>query len=920
MSINVGSAIAYLDLDTQKFNAGLGSATAKQNAFQKETASAGARLDGFGKKTVSAGTALTVGLTAPILAAGVAMIKTVAEFDSKISNVKALLGSTASDTKMLRDEAIKLGADSVYSASQAAEGMANLASAGFSVQEVMAAMPGLLDMAASSGTDLATASDIAASSVRGFGLEAKDTSHVADVFAQAAASTNAGVVDMGEAMKYIAPVANSFNLKIEEVAAAVGEMSNAGIKGSQAGTTLRGALARLAKPSDAAAMAMGRIGFNAFDSSGKMKPLATSIGELKSGMKNLTQEEQANALVTIFGQESLSGMMVLIKQGPDALSKLTKELVGSDGAAKKMAGTMQDNLKGSVNQFMGAIESASIKMVDNFTPALKGIVDQVTKVIQAFTKLTPQQMEMVAKLAGFAAAAGPALIVIGKMAEGMGALSTFMGIAKGSVLSFATKGSAAIAGAGKGFAGAMAQFSNLGGIKAMGSGLDIVKTKVAGFTKGSIFDFGKMSSGIKSKIGEANASLTSKMPEGLRLGLARMSQAVTTETPKLKNLFGTIGGGITNGLKTLVGASLKVLAPAVIIGTLIVGLGLAYQQFGPQIDAVIQTIITKGPAMIASFTAGIVSKIPELMAAGTSLLIKLVEAIIANLPALIKAAADIIASLVNGLAKNIPKLIPVMISLISTLATAIIKNLPTIIKAGLNLIVALAQSFANNIDKVVAEIVKIIIMIAKIIIQNLPMLIEAGIKILVALIKGIAKAIPQLVAAIPKIVKAIWNEITKVNWGDLGHQIISGIGKGIEYAARGLFDTVKNVAKGALNAAKSFFGIHSPSTVFRDSVGKQIPAGISEGIESAKGLINSSLFSMAASVTAQPVIGAIINNTAASNGNNKATPQLTSTSTTTVGSLMHVDKLVLANDMDIQATSAKLEFYADRLKKAKGER
>ena len=245
-------------------------------------------------------------------------------FESQMSGVRALTGATGEDFLLLKETAKELGAETSFSASQAAEGMQNLASAGFTTSEIVAAMPGMLDLAASSGEDLAVASDIAATTLRGFCLEASEAAHVADVLAEVSARTNATVADTGEAMKYIAPIANAMGLSFEETAAAIGLLSDAGIKGSQAGTTLRGALSRLAKPTEDMLEVMDSLGLSFYDSNGQMKSISSIVGMLKNNMASLTEEQKQNALVTLFGQEALSGMMVLMEAGPEKLDELTR--------------------------------------------------------------------------------------------------------------------------------------------------------------------------------------------------------------------------------------------------------------------------------------------------------------------------------------------------------------------------------------------------------------------------------------------------------------------------------------------------------------------------------------------------------------------------------------------------------------------
>lgn len=303
-------------------------------------------------------------------------------FDTQMSRVKAISGATGDAFKQMREQAIELGAKTAFSATESAAGMENLASAGFNAQEIMAAMPGLLDLAAVSGGDVALASENAATALRGFNMDASQAGHVANVFARAAADTNAEVADMGEAMKYVAPVANSMGLSIEEVAASIGIMSDAGVKGSQAGTTLRGALSRLAKPTDPMISKMDELGLSFYDANGQMKPLTEQVGMLQNAFKGLTPEQQQNALVTLYGQESLSGMMALVAKGPDALGKLTKSLKNSSGAAAEMAETMQDNLQSKVEQLGGAFESGLINIGDRVFPIVKPAIEKVTSFLE----------------------------------------------------------------------------------------------------------------------------------------------------------------------------------------------------------------------------------------------------------------------------------------------------------------------------------------------------------------------------------------------------------------------------------------------------------------------------------------------------------------------------------------------------------
>ncbi|MBK5076775.1 phage tail tape measure protein [Lactococcus lactis] len=405
------SVQAYLKATDNNFVSTFKDAAKQVQNFQNNTNST---MSAVGKVATSTGKTLTKAVTVPIVGIGIAAAKVGGDFEAQMSRVKAISGATGSSFEELRQQAIDLGAKTAFSAKESAAGMENLASAGFDAKEIMEAMPGLLDLAAVSGGDVALASENAATALRGFNLDASQSGHVANVFARAAADTNAEVGDMGEAMKYIAPVANTMGLSLEETAAAIGIMSDAGVKGSQAGTTLRGALSRLAKPTKPMIEKMQELGVSFYDASGKMIPLKDQISVLKKSFTGLTQEQKNNALVTLYGQESLSGMVALVDKGPDALGKLTTSLQNSDGAADKMARTMQDNMNSSLEQMMGAFESAAIVIQKILAPAVRKVADAVSELVDKFVSAPEPVQKMIVTIGLIVAAIGPLLVIFGQ--------------------------------------------------------------------------------------------------------------------------------------------------------------------------------------------------------------------------------------------------------------------------------------------------------------------------------------------------------------------------------------------------------------------------------------------------------------------------------------------------------------------------
>ena len=371
MGQSAEQAASHAEREWKSSSTGIGSAISK--------------IGSLASKGLKVAMVAITGTAAALGGVAAAAIKVGSDFESQMSRVKAISGATGEEFEQLKAQAMQLGADTSFSASQAAEGMENLAAAGFTTSEIMNAMPGLLNLAAASGEDLASSSDIAASTLRGFGLAASDAAHVADVLAANANRTNSSVADTGEAMKYIAPLARAAGLSLEETAAAIGIMANAGVNGSQAGTSLRGALSRLSKPTKDMSEAMDELGISFYDSNGKMKSLTEQVGMLRQATEGMTDEQKNNYLVTLYGQEALSGMLALINEGEGSLGELTEAYRSCDGEAQKAAETMQDNLSGALEQLSGSAETLGLAFYNSVANNLKNAANTATESINNIT-------------------------------------------------------------------------------------------------------------------------------------------------------------------------------------------------------------------------------------------------------------------------------------------------------------------------------------------------------------------------------------------------------------------------------------------------------------------------------------------------------------------------------------------------------
>lgn len=345
---------------------------------------------------------ITAGAAALGISVGLAdSINTFGTFTSTMSNVKALTGATSEEFAKLEAQARSLGATTAFSATEAAQGMTFLASAGWSITEISDAMPGMMDLAAAGGTDLATASDIVASVMTAMGLAANTAGHTADVFAEASAKTNVGITDLGEAMKYAAPIATAFGMSLEETTALIALMGNAGIKGSNAGTAMRSALLRMADTGNKEVnrvLKLMKVSFT--DASGKMKDTKTIVGELSVAFSKLSQQKRLEYAQTVFGTEAASAWLAVLDQGPDALQDLTLSLVNSQGAAQEMAETRLDNLPGDIEELKGALDEAKIALMTELEPYLRTFVQWLTDKIPGATETLTGLIQAVIDKAG----------------------------------------------------------------------------------------------------------------------------------------------------------------------------------------------------------------------------------------------------------------------------------------------------------------------------------------------------------------------------------------------------------------------------------------------------------------------------------------------------------------------------------------
>lgn len=493
-------------LKSLKDTAGSGSSQLAQ--FSEITGQIGEKAETAGNKMLP--------VTTAVAGVGAAAVKTAADFDSSMSNVAAISGSSAEDMDKLRERAREMGASTKFSAQEAGDAMGYMAMAGWNAQQMYDGLPGIMNLAAASGEDLATTSDIVTDALTAFGMKAEDSSHFADVLAKASSSANTNVSMMGETFKYVAPVAGSMGYSAEDAAVAIGLMANSGIKASSAGTQLRSSLTNMIKPSKDVGDAMEKWGFyateaaNTVDQSkvdkqmirvqkaslaaekaqqayntavskygsesteasnaasalsikqaelssanetltqlqngttqnvrlynkalqnedGSMKSLRETMDFLRKTMGGMSEAEQTQAATAIFGKEAMSGMLAIINASDDDYNKLIKNIDNCDGAAETMAETMQDNLSGQLTTLKSALQELAIAFGEILMPYIRKTVTVIQEFVGKLNGMSDGQKKIVAAVALVVAALGPMLVMVGKVATGISAITGLMSKAK----------------------------------------------------------------------------------------------------------------------------------------------------------------------------------------------------------------------------------------------------------------------------------------------------------------------------------------------------------------------------------------------------------------------------------------------------------------------------------------------------------
>lgn len=405
---------ALADLERQADQSAV--ALQKIGATGEKLQNVGASIEGVGKKLLP--------ITTIIGGLGTAAVKVAADFDAGMSKVAAVSGATGAELDKLREKAREMGAKTKFSASEAADAMNYMAMAGWKTGDMLDGIEGIMNLAAASGEDLATTSDIVTDALTALGLSASDSGHFADILAAASSNANTNVGMMGETFKYCAPVAGALGFTAEDTAEAIGLMANAGIKSSQAGTAMRTLLTSLTGDVTFVGNAFGELTVQTVNTDGSMRSLGDILTDCRAAFAQMSESERAANAEALVGKNAMSGFLAVMNAAPADIEKLNSAINNCDGTAEKMAETMQDNLAGQLTILKSQLEELAISVGEILMPSIRQIVSWIQGLVDWLNGLDEGTKKIIVTIALVAAAVGPVLIIIGKVVGAIGTIMT----------------------------------------------------------------------------------------------------------------------------------------------------------------------------------------------------------------------------------------------------------------------------------------------------------------------------------------------------------------------------------------------------------------------------------------------------------------------------------------------------------------
>lgn len=731
------------------------------------------------KQAISETKAQLGGLIGTVTAVGAAIyagpVKKAAEFQEQMSTVKSISNASAEDMAKLSQKAKEMGATTAFTAAEAGEAMEYMAMAGWKTGDMLGGIEGIMNLAAASGEELGSVSDIVTDALTAFGLSASDAGHFSDVLAQASSNANTNVSMMGSTFQKVAPVAGALGYSVENMSLGIGLMANASIKAEVAGTSLKTALANMAKPTKQQAAYMDKYGISLTKTDGTMKSFGEVVENLRGSLGGLSEQEQIAAATAIFGKESFAGMLAIVNASEQDYNKLTEAVYNCDGAAKRMAETKLDNLNGSITLAKSAFDALQVELGELLLPTLtegvKKFTDIIT-VVTTFVRENPRAVKAIAKIV-----AGLAGLKAGGLIAKLGFLEV-----KGGILSIQKaftmiKGlgiTKYLSSMGGGFGGILTKILPLVGvIAAVGGAIYYVSThleQVRGFIQNTFGD------------------------EGLAV-FDKLWSVITQVGTALKDAFFTSGTGVLDTLKevlpTILGTLQNGLLPILpMIANLFVQILPLLGQIVTAILPVLGELISAVIVILAQLVAEILPVIVQLISAILPLVLQIVQAV---LPVLI----DLINTIVPVLVEIIQAVLPVVIQLIQTLLPIVMQIIDTVLPVFINLLNTLVPIFQNIIQAILPVLQQLL--------QALVPVIQLLAEVFASVLGSALQSIANIVGNVMQIFQGLIDFITGVFTGNWS-QAWNGIKSIFSGAVGGLGEIIKAPLRAVVSAVNTVIG------------------------------------------------------------------------------------------------------------------
>ena len=638
-----------------------------------------------------------------------------AEFEAKMSNIKAVTGESAETMKKFNDAAIKAGADTAFSAADAADAIGELAKAGVSTKDILnGGLTASLNLATAGELDLKEAAEITSTALNAFKRDGMTATQAANQLAGAANASATDVHELKYGLSMVAPVASGLGLSFRDTTNALAVFAQNGLKGSDAGTSLKTMLMNLQPQTKAQTNMMKELGIITADGSnqfftaeGKVKSFAEISQVLKDKLGGLTDAEKQMALKTMFGTDAVRAATIAMNEGADGANNMQAAI--DKVSAAQVAAEKLNNLKGAVEALSGSWETLQIQVGTAVLPVLTTLVKWIDKLVDKisnsqglqkfldalnslnpaldqFLNRTKMSDEQANKFKGTMQAVKPAVTALvgafafGPAVRGLTSLTGIMGTVASKTMALGSVASSA--------------FSTAGGF---------------------ISSFAGKVAGIPGALGGAASQ-----------GLSVLSM-------------------MTSGIASVMGIALASIGPAAILGLVLAGLGLINQQFGKQIDQLITTVTTKGPMIIQNLVNGITSQLPSLIASGADLVAKLAQGFATMFPVIVDAGIQLIGSLVQGVGQNASSLISSAVTVIGTLVNSLLSALPQLLAIGMQLLLSITQGILQNLPQILTTAQQIVTNFITNMQAQFPQILEQGIQILMNVVNGIVQALPAII-------------------------------------------------------------------------------------------------------------------------------------------------------------------------------